>query len=307
MLITNLPGSKQTLRMRIWRALKSAGGVLLRDGVYVLPNSSPARTLFDEQRLELKAAGGTAYIVLFQSESSEQQAELLRLFDRSSEYESMHTRLNVLNQAVRKLSEMDARRTLTTISRDAAALLAIDFFPGKSSKQLQELLADSRSALEARFSPDEPRAVHRKIPQRDLRAFQGKTWATRKNMWIDRVCSAWLIRRFIDPKAKFIWLKEIRDRPKRAIGFDFDGAEFSHIDSKVTFEVLLASFGLEKDVGLARLGVLVHFLDVGGIPVAESAGLAAIIAGARALEPDDDALLRSVTPILDSLYHTYRG
>jgi hypothetical protein len=125
-------------------------------------------------------------------------------------------------------------------------------------------------------------------------------------MWIDRVCSAWLIRRFIDPKAKFVWLKRVEDKPKRAIGFDFDGAEFSHVDSKVTFEVLLTSFGLESDIGLARIGLLVHFLDVGGIPVPEAQGLAAIVSGARSLQPNDDALLQSVTPALDSLYQTYR-
>lgn len=89
------------------------------------------------------------------------------------------------------------------------------------------------------------------------------------------------------------------------MGFDFDGAEFSHIDSKVTFEVLAASFGLDGHLGIARMGQLVHFLDVGGIPVAEAQGLAAIIAGARSLQPDDDQLLESVTPMLDSLYHAF--
>ena len=92
---------------------------------------------------------------------------------------------------------------------------------------------------------------------------------------------------------------------KRALGFDFDGAEFTHVDSKVTFEVLVESFGLGTDAGLVRLGALVHYLDVGGIPIAEAPGFAAIVSGARALEPSDDALLRRVTPLLDSLYRTY--
>jgi hypothetical protein len=307
MLITNLPGSKQTLRMRIWRALKSAGGQLLRDGVYLLPNSSAARALFDEQRLEIKAAGGAAYVMPFESDSPEQHASLVTLFDRSAEYESINTQLTAFKRAVPKLPELDARRRLAAITRDAATLQAMDFFPGKSSAQLRELVADAQSALNAQFSPNEPQAVHKKIPRRDLKSFQGKTWATREHMWIDRVCSAWLIRRFIDPRAKFVWLKNIKNKPKRALGFDFDGAEFSHVDSRVTFEVLLTSFGLEGDAGLTRLGALVHFLDVGGIPVAESAGLAAIVAGARALQPDDDGLLQSVTPSLDSLYHAYRS
>jgi hypothetical protein len=120
-------------------------------------------------------------------------------------------------------------------------------------------------------------------------------------MWIDRVCSAWLIRRFIDPRAKFVWFKDNKKRPKHALGFDFDGAEYTHVDSKVTFEVLLTSFGLDSDAGLARMGQLVHFLDVGGIPVAEAQGLAAIVAGARSLQPDT-AQAASVTAKYTSVF-----
>ena len=305
MLITNLPGRNQTPRMRIWRALKAAGSELLRDGVYILPYSSAARRIFEEQRQEISAAGGTAYVMPFESDSPEQQAEFVKLFDRSADYQGINTQLNALKRTVAGLSEPDARRQLAAIARDAAIVKATDFFPGKSSKQLQELLSDAQSALDAQFSPDEPRAAHRKILRRDPKAFQGRTWATRERMWIDRVCSAWLIRRFIDKQAKFVWLKNIKNLPKRALGFDFDGAEFSHVGSKVTFEVLLTSFGLESDVALGRLGALVHFLDVGGIPVPEAPGLAAIVSGARSLQADDDALLQHVAPVLDSLYQSY--
>ena len=196
-------------------------------------------------------------------------------------------------------------RCFAAIARDAATTQSIDFFPGNALGQLQSALADTDAVINARFSPNEPQAVHRKIRRRDRKDYQGRTWATRQHLWIDRVCSAWLIRKFIDPKARFVWLKHIKDRPKRALGFDFDGAEFSHVDSKVTFEVLVASFGLEGDVGLSRLGLLVRFLDVGGIPVAEAPGLAAIVSGARAIHADDDALLMSVTSALDSLYQAY--
>ena len=99
----------------------------------------------------------------------------------------------------------------------------------------------------------------------------------------------------------------MKDCPKTALGFDFDGAEFTHVDSKVTFEVLLASFNLEEDPGLLRLGALVHHLDVGGIPIAEGPGFAAIMAGARLLQQDDDALLKAMAPVLDSLYAGYAG
>jgi hypothetical protein len=305
-LITNLPGKNQTLRMRVWRALKAAGAELLRDGVYVLPQTAASRKIFEQQAREIRMAAGGAHILTFESDSTEQHKAFVELFDRTAHYQELNTRLDGCKKNLAKLTELDARRALATIARDVAATATTDFFPGKSQGQVQSALADTEAALNARFSPNEPRPAHRKIQRRDLKYFRGRTWATRRHVWIDRVCSAWLIRRFIDPKARFVWLKRIQDRPKRAIGFDFDGAEFSHVDSKVTFEVLLASFGLEGDAGLARLGTLVHFLDVGGIPVAEAPGLAAIVSGARSLQPDDDALLLSVTAALDSLYHAYR-
>jgi hypothetical protein len=306
LLITNLPGQNQTLRMRIWRALKAAGAGMLRDGVYVLPQTAASRRVFEDQAAEIRAAAGSVHILNFESDSTQQHNALVELFDRTTDYQELHTRLDACKKKLAKLSELDARRALAAIVRDVAATAATDFFPGKSQGQVQNALADAEAALNARFSPNEPRPSHRKIPRRDTKDYLGRTWATRQHMWIDRVCSAWLIRRFIDPKAKFVWLKRVDDKPKRAIGFDFNRAEFSHVDSKVTFEVLLTSFGLESDVGLARMGLLVHFLDVGGIPVAEAQGLAAIVSGARSLQPDDDALLLSVTPALDSLYHAYR-
>ena len=161
--------------------------------------------------------------------------------------------------------------------------------------------------MNARFSPEEPQAAHQGIRPRNRRDYRGRTWATRERIWIDRAASAWLIRRFIDPKARFLWLKQARDCPRRAVGFDFDGAEFTHADFRVTFEVLLASFDLERDAGLVRLGALVHHLDVGGIPIPEAPGFAAIMAGARSLQPDDDALLLAMSPVLDSLYAGYAG
>jgi hypothetical protein len=123
--------------------------------------------------------------------------------------------------------------------------------------------------------------------------------------WIDRVCSAWLIKRCIDPKASFLWLKRVKDCPKKAVGFDFDGAEFTHAGSLVTFEVLLASFGLHQDAALARLGAIVHYLDVGGVPQPEAAGLEAIVSWAKASQPDDTMLLKALTPVLDALYAAF--
>jgi hypothetical protein len=305
MLVSSLPGQTQTARMRVWRALKAAGAGALRDGVYVLPQADTARTVFDEQATEVIAAEGTAQVITFDSQDETQQQALVALFDRTNDYRELFGQLDALQARLTTLEEVEARRELALLRRDVVALVDIDFFPGPSRRQVESALADAEAALNARYSPDEPHALRGDVPRCDSAQYRGRLWATREHLWIDRVASAWLIRRFIDRKAKFVWLKTSKSCPKNAVGFDFDGATFTHRGARVTFEVLLASFGLGDDRGLARLGALAHYLDVGGVPVPEAAGFAAIMAGARTTQPDDDALLRSIGPVLDSLYAAY--
>jgi len=119
------------------------------------------------------------------------------------------------------------------------------------------------------------------------------------------VASSWLIRRFVDPEACFIWLADPRDYPTDVLGFDFDGATFSHVDNLVTFEVLLMTFGLSEDPGLAKLAALVHYLDVGGVPVAEAAGFVTMLAGVKQRYSDDDAVLNAAGALLDHLYAAF--
>jgi hypothetical protein len=131
-------------------------------------------------------------------------------------------------------------------------------------------------------------------------------WATRKAPWVDRLACAWLIKRHIDPAASFVWLERPAALPKHAVGFDFDGAPFTHVEHRVTFEVLLRSFDLEADGALRRLADVVHYLDVGGIPVADAAGVATALAGAKQQSRDDDQLLKRALVLFDWLYAAYR-
>jgi hypothetical protein len=306
LLVTNLPGHNPTLRMRTWRALKGAGVGLLRDGAYLLPDSGTSRKLLAEQQAEIKAAGGVAHVLCFQADSEAQDRQFMTLLDRTEEYAELIKRTDALTKEdLGKLTEPEARQQLAVLTREASAIAERDFFPGESRKQLENALADADAAISTRFSPDEPHAANRKIQMRSVKDYKGRTWATRERLWVDRVACAWLIRRFIDPKAKFLWLRNAKDCPKRATGFDFDGAEFTHVGAKVTFEVFTASFALGQDAGLARLAALVHHLDVGGVPVAEAPGFSTILAGARTLHADDDDLLKAMTPVLDGLYAGY--
>jgi hypothetical protein len=305
LLITNLPGHNPTLRMRTWRALKAGGAGLLRDGAYLLPNGERSRLLFQEQATDIREAGGAAHLLSFGAESREQNAAFQALFDRALDYREVVERLDEFKRELDKCTEPEARQRLAGVRREVSTIVARDFFPGEPRKQMEGALADAEAAVNTRFAADEPHSAPRAIQPRDREDYRSRIWATRERLWVDRVASAWLIRRVIDPKAKFLWLRSFKDCPKRAVGFDFDGAEFTHVDSRVTFEVLVASFELGHDIGLVKLGALVHHLDVGGIPVAEAPGLATIMAGARAVQPDDDALLKAMTSVLDSLYAGY--
>jgi hypothetical protein len=305
LLVTNLPGHNPSLRMRSWRALKGAGVGLLRDGAYLLPESGKSRNLFEEQEAEIKAAGGIAHVLRFEAESPAQHMQLIALLDRSEEYAQVIRRVDALKKDLENLTEPEVRQQLAVISREASSIAIRDFFPGEPQRQMASAIAEMDAAVSERFSPDEPHPAQRRIQVLNAKDYKGRTWATRERLWVDRVASAWLIRRFIDPKAKFVWLRNAKDCPKRAVGFDFDGAEFTHVGAKVTFEVLTASFALGQDAGLTRLAALVHHLDVGGIPVAEAPGVSTILAGARKLYTDDDDLLKAMTPVFNGLYAGY--
>ena len=145
-----------------------------------------------------------------------------------------------------------------------------------------------------------------RIPRLHRKDYRSRTWATRARPWVDRLASAWLIKRFIDPKARIVWLKDPKRCPRNALGFDFDGATFTHVGARVTFENLLASFSLEDDKALLRLGALVHYLDVGGVPVAEASGVESLLKGARESIADDNKLLNEASRIFNHLYNAYQ-
>lgn len=304
-LIVSLPTRHTTERMRVWRALKALGCGVLRDGVYLMPALAGAGVAFAHQAAEVVAAGGQAQ-VLSMDASDEAQAALFRaLFDRAEEYAALKSAIDVLRGKIKRGAATSLMRESTQLQKNFAALAAIDYFPGPAREQIQALIEEVSQQIAVKVNPDEPHAATGKIKRLDRAQYQGRTWATRKNMWVDRMASAWLIARFIDADARFKWLAKPADCPKKALGFDYDGAAFTHVGSRVSFEVLLASFGLDEDAALARIGGIVHFLDAGGVPVAEAAGLEAVLKGLRETAKNDDALLAAVMPVFDGLYAAF--
>lgn len=306
-LIISLPGPTKAARMRLWRALRASGAAALRDGVYVLPNSPAATVHFEAQAAQVVASGGSAELIVSGSRDAAQQQRLVALFDRGLEQADLIKRAQAIRMCIGQEAALDLRRQLTTLQREVAALMAVDFFPGPGTAQLEQALADVEAAIDGLSDGGEPHARRGGVPRRDRARYQRRLWATRQHLWVDRVASAWLIQRFIDPDARFRWLRQPKECPKAAVGFDFDGAEFTHVGARVTFEVLLASFGLDADPALVRLGSVVHALDVGGASVAEAAGLAAIMTGYRARSLDDDALLAEASGVFDALHAGFQN
>ena len=303
--VASLSGHQGALRLRLWRSLKALGAATLRDGVYAAPAIDTASAVFEELLAEIRAAGGTGMIFTVAGLPSHEQETLAALFDRSEQYEKFALSVDAFLASLATLNEIEARRSLRHLQREYATIEASDFFPTNKRESIFAALQDAGKAFSQTFSPDEPTAIHATIPRCEASAFQNQLWATRSHLWVDRVCSAWLIRRFIDPGATFFWLERAADCPKKAIGFGFDGARFTHIESSVTFEVLVHSFSLDADAALARIGALVHVLDVGGNRVAEAAGFEAILTGARERCGSDDDFLSDLSRVLDDLYSAF--
>ena len=300
-LILSLPTSSPTERMRIWRSLKSTGAAVLRDGVYILPDEKRHQATFDGVAEQIISAGGSAYVV-FMEEPVNQRFQ--PLFDRTSDYVELIDGANGLAKQLKPKLIQEQLKETRKLRKQYETVMAIDFYVGESSQQANRALEILESAIAAIISPDEPHAIKRKITKFKVSDYQGKKWATRSGLWIDRLASAWLIRKYIDPKASFIWLKTPKECPKTALGFDFDGATFTHTDGLVTFEVLAQSFGVDHDP-IKRLGAVIHALDVGGIQPPEAQGVEAIISGFKRSSKTDDELLEKVGALFDALITSF--
>ena len=301
LIVLSLPTQNATARMRIWRGLKALGCAALRDGAWLLPETVATRQGLEALADETRAAGGTAWLLRLDAEDA-QSAAFRGMFDRTAEYIELLADMTHFDPLAENVTTTN--KTLKGLRRRYETLAAQDYFPGAGKLEAEARLQALEATLASRLSPNEPHFQDGQPERLALADFQKQTWATRQNLWVDRLASAWLIRRFIDRKARFVWLQRVQDSPANALGFDFDGARFTHIGHRVTFETLLASFGLEGDAALMRIGAIVHALDVGG-DAPEAAGFEMLLKGLKARIQDDDALLKQGGQMLDDLYAVF--
>jgi hypothetical protein len=303
LLILSLPTGVATARMRVWRSLKGAGAAVLRDGVYLLPGRPECADVFQPLAEEVRAQGGMAWCV---EVSGGEVGGFMQLFDRGAAYAELLSAISASRRALTSTPHAESARLARRHRKSWLQLGAVDFFPGAARADTEVELQELEAAIARLVSPGEPRAQSQRIRRRKAADYRQRVWATRRRPQVDRLASAWLILRHIDAGARFQWLASPADCPADAVGFDFDGAEFTHVDARVTFETLVASFGLDVPA-LQRIAALVHALDAGGQRPPEADGIERLLDGSRARIADDDQLLEAALPIFDSLYAAFEG
>ncbi len=300
--VASLPTEDPAGRMSVLRTLESLGCAVLREGVYLLPDNPVNRKGLQRLAAHTTRINGSAHFLQVTNPDEQQQQAFRSLFDRTGKYQQLIKAVEGLRAGF-GISEASAiARVLNKQRRDYEAISALDFFPSEAKDRAAQVLRDTEAEVRKMMFPDAPKAG--RVTQSG-RYYLRRAWATRKPLWADRMASAWLIRRFIDPEATLLWLEKTQPCPSTAVGFGFDGATFSNSANKVTFEELLASFGLDKNASLARIGALVHYLDTGSVPVAEAAGVETLLQGARRRSNSDEELFSESEKTFDLLYEAY--
>lgn len=300
--VTNLPVDDPAARMRVLRTLDSLGCAMLREGVFLLPDRDENRQGLMRLTDHVARLNGSAQVLASTSLDEDQERLFRGLFDRSGRYDELIKNVASLSAGFGISDPGAIARVIGKQRHDFEAIASLDFFPSPARERAAQALAEAEHRVRSLMFPD---AVREGKTTQSGRHYFRRIWATRKPLWADRLASAWLIRRFIDAEATVIWLEKAQPCPQTAVGFGFEGATFANSKNRVTFEELLSSFGLEGNPTLARLGALVHYLDAGGTPVAEAAGVETLLQGARRRSQNDDQLFAETEKTFDLLYEAY--
>jgi hypothetical protein len=306
--VHQLPASPSNLRVRTWRRLQQIGAIPIKQAVYALPDSPTAREDMEWLTAEVKAAGGDASVFAASHVDRWSDDALVDEFRRSRQ----DAYLALAEEIERLLPRLDAKRRRRGTRRPAlgrlieglrtrlAALERVDFFGSAGRDRVVSLLA----ALD-----DRTRAAREALPPPgsgpiDRAAYAGRSWVTRPRPGVDRMSSAWLIRRFIDRDARFGFAPDRDALPSPdALPFDMFGVEFSHQGDGCTFETLCQRFGID-DPAIRRIAAIVHDLDLkdGRFGVPEAGAVGTLIDGLQLATTNDDVLLERGMTLFESLY-----
>jgi hypothetical protein len=301
--VTTLPTDDPAARMRVLRTLESLGCAVLREGVFLLPDTATARKSLSHLSDHIARINGSAHLLSVNSLDEAQARQFLALFDRTRKYDELIKTVQSLKTAYGVSDPVSIMRLLSKHKREYQIISMLDFFPSEAKQRAARALAEAEQAVRALMFPD----AQKKSGTLDTtgKLHFRRTWATRKPLWADQLASAWLIRRFIDPEATMLWLDKYQDCPENAISYGYAGATFCNSKNKVTFEEILASFRLDQNASLVRIGALIHALNAGETKVAEAAGVHTLLQGASRRTESEDQLLAETEMTFDLLFEAY--
>lgn len=298
--IAQLPTQDPAARMRVLRTLESLGAAVMREGVYLLPDTPANRQSLDALTDYIAKVQGMASVLQVDAASAEQQAAFTRLFDRSARYDNLIKTVESLRVSYGHSDPSAISRVVHKQRREFEAIAALDFFPSPARARAEEAIATAEAEVRRLLFP-----AHAPGALTAGEALLGRTWVTHEPLWADRLACSWLIRRFIDPEGTIIWLKKTDAPPVDSITFGFEGAHFSNSATRVTFEEMLVKLDLAKNPALVKIGSIVHFLEIRGTPVAEAAGVQTLLQGAQRRSNSEKELLAEAEKTFDLLYEAY--
>lgn len=309
LLFHQIPPKPNYFRVKIWRRLQKLGAVAVKNSIYVLPKTDQTLEDFQWVLREIVEGGGEAALCearLVDGLTDEQIEELFGAA-RSADYRQI---TEDCRQIAKKLgtrrryedkSRTQAETELERLTRRFAEVVSIDFFGAPGQSAAQGLISELQAKLRGDGKIDSTATAQTRVERP-----RGTTWVTRHGIHIDRMASAWLIRRFIDTEASFKFVPAKGHIPQKGeLRFDMFDAEFTHEGDRCTMEVLLERFAFH-DAALRRIAEIIHDIDLKDSKFAhpETPGIERLIAGIAMSHKDDEVRLERGTAVFDDL-HAY--
>jgi len=306
LLIHQIPPKPDYLRVKIGRRLQRIGAVAVKNSVYVLPDRAESIEDFQWLRAEIIEGGGDASVCRaeFIDGLTNEQIEYLFRSARDADYAELAELARGTWAAIRgrDATKRPARPDddLARLRKRLDAVRSIDFCNAPSRSIAEESLRSLANELEPRVAGTAARTS-------DVAEYRGRTWVTRSGVFVDRIASAWLIRRFIDRDATFEFLDDSKSRRSaEEVRFDMAGGEFTHVGDRCTFETLLERFGL-ADPALQAIAEIVHDIDLKDEKFGreDAPGIERVLSAVAATYSDDEARVARGSQLFDELYSLF--
>lgn len=314
-----LPSKPSNIRVKIWRKLQLMGAVPIKNSIYALPNTPETREDFEWLRQEISQLRGEASIFLADSLSLAESREIVLMFQKAREKDfapliesagNLHGRLEKMFRSGQPEEEQLDRlgKEWASHKKELEQLRKIDFFKAPGRAKAEALGASIEKLLE-RLKSASLKQSSKMTPAIDPKNLKDRTWVTRRSPGIDRLASAWLIRRRIDSRAQFKFVQEpYKPQTRQEIRFDMYEAEFTHLGEWCTFETLMHRLGL-RETALRRIAEVVHDIDLkdGRFGALEAPGVARLVSGICELKKDDMGRLESGMTLFDALHASFNA